>query len=53
MNAEQPYKIKIEDLSFFFGDFAALEEVSMEIRPHEVFGLMGPAKSGKALCSGC
>jgi phosphate transport system ATP-binding protein len=48
MNAEQPYKIKIEDLSFFFGDFAALEEVSMEIRPHEVFGLMGPAKSGKS-----
>jgi len=42
------YKIRLEELSFFFGDFQALDQVSLEIRPREIFGLMGPAKSGKS-----
>jgi phosphate transport system ATP-binding protein len=41
-------KIRLEDLSFFYGDFQALEGVSLTIRPQEIFGLMGPAKSGKS-----
>ncbi len=48
MTEASPYKIRIEDLSFFYGDFQALDRVTLAIRPHEVFGLMGPAKSGKS-----
>jgi phosphate transport system ATP-binding protein len=48
MNDQPTYKIRIEDLSFFYGDFQALDQVTLSIRPQEVFGLMGPAKSGKS-----
>lgn len=41
-------KIRLEHLSFFYGDFQALDEVSFEILNQEIFGLMGPAKSGKS-----
>jgi len=47
MNNE-PYKIRLEELSFFYGDFQALDNVTLDIRPQEIFGLMGPAKSGKS-----
>jgi phosphate transport system ATP-binding protein len=47
MNNESA-KIRIEDLSCFYGDFQALEDISLAIRPREVFGLMGPSKSGKS-----
>ncbi|MEW6657439.1 MAG: phosphate ABC transporter ATP-binding protein [Thermodesulfobacteriota bacterium] len=47
MNAE-PHKIRLEDLSFFYGDFQALNNINLEVRPREIFGLMGPAKSGKS-----
>lgn len=48
MNDELSDKIRLEDLSFFYGDFQALDGVSLAIRPYEIFGLMGPAKSGKS-----
>jgi phosphate transport system ATP-binding protein len=48
MNQETQYKIRVQDLSFFYGDFQALDDISLSIRPREVFGLMGPAKSGKS-----
>ena len=48
MNQQAAEKIRLEELSFFYGDFQALKNVSLEIRPREVFGLMGPAKSGKS-----
>ena len=48
MTEDPQDKIRIEDLSFFYGDFQALDRVTLAIRPHEVFGLMGPAKSGKS-----
>ncbi len=48
MTSEPPYKIRIENLSFYYGDFQALDDINLEIRPREVFGLMGPAKSGKS-----
>lgn len=47
MNNE-PNKIRVEHLSFFYRDFQALKDISLEIRPQEIFGLMGPAKSGKS-----
>jgi phosphate transport system ATP-binding protein len=48
MNQAPSDKIRIEDLSFFYGDFQALDRVTLAIQPHEIFGLMGPAKSGKS-----
>jgi phosphate transport system ATP-binding protein len=48
MNQAPADKIRIEDLSFFYGDFQALDRVTFAIRSNEVFGLMGPAKSGKS-----
>jgi phosphate transport system ATP-binding protein len=48
MIEEPPFKIRIEELSFFYGDFQALDRVTLDIRPREIFGLMGPSKSGKS-----
>jgi phosphate transport system ATP-binding protein len=48
MTEEPPFKIRIEELSFFYGDFQALDRVTLDIRPREIFGLMGPSKSGKS-----
>lgn len=48
MNLEAQFKIRIEHLSFFFGDFQALTDISLDIRHGEIFGLMGPSKSGKS-----
>ena len=41
-------KIRLEHLSFFYGDFQALDDISFEVRAQEIFGLMGPAQSGKS-----
>jgi phosphate transport system ATP-binding protein len=43
-----PAKIRLEDLSFFYGEFQAFRPLTLFIRAHEIFGLMGPAKSGKS-----
>ena len=48
MNQEPQDKIRVEHLSFYYGDFQALDDLSLDIRPREVFGLMGPSKSGKS-----
>ena len=48
MTPETQFKLRIQDLSFWYGAFQALEDISLDIRPREVFGLMGPAKSGKS-----
>jgi phosphate transport system ATP-binding protein len=48
MNQKDQPKIRVEHLSCWYGDFQAIDDLSLEIRPREVFGLMGPAKSGKS-----
>ncbi len=48
MSEQTATKLRLEHLSFFYGDFQALEDISLEVREHEIFGLMGPAKSGKS-----
>ena len=52
MTEDAQSKIRIEDLSCFYGDFQALDGVTLSIQPHEIFGLMGPSKSGKPRSSG-
>ena len=48
MNQEIQDKISLRDLSFFYGDFQAFKNLTLAIRANEIFGLMGPAKSGKS-----
>ena len=46
---DQPQaKIRVEHLSLYYGDFPAIADLSLTIGSREIFGLMGPAKSGKS-----
>jgi branched-chain amino acid transport system ATP-binding protein len=45
--------LKVRDVSKRFGGFAALTEVSVEIRRGERFGLIGPNGSGKTTLINC
>lgn len=40
-------KISVEDVSISYGGNVALAGVSLEVREHEIFGVIGPANAGK------
>mgnify|MGYP006178526525 FL=1 len=40
-------KIRVRDLTIRYGDTVALKDASFEVRENEVFGIIGPANSGK------
>ncbi len=42
-----PSMIKVSDLRVRYGSLEALRGVSLEIRPNEIFAIIGPAQSGK------
>ena len=42
-----PIKIAVKDVTIGYGGVAALSGVSLEVREHEVFGIIGPANAGK------
>ena len=39
--------LKVEDLAISYGDKTALSGVNFEVRHNEIFGIIGPANSGK------
>ncbi len=45
--ATQQPKIEVRDLTIRYGDKVALEGASFEVHEHEIFGIVGPAGSGK------
>jgi phosphate transport system ATP-binding protein len=45
--ASIPTKLAIRDLTIRYGNAVALQGVSLEVREHEIFGIIGPANSGK------
>jgi ABC-2 type transport system ATP-binding protein len=40
--------VRIDDLTKRFGDFVAVDHVSIEVRPGEIFGFLGPNGAGKS-----
>jgi phosphate transport system ATP-binding protein len=42
-----PVKLAARDLSIKYGGTPALSGVSLEVREHEIFGIIGPANAGK------
>lgn len=46
-NVATTLKIETRDLGVRYGDSVALEGVNVGIREHEIFGIIGPANSGK------
>ena len=42
-----PAKLGVENLSIHYGTEPALENVSLDIRENEIFGVIGPANAGK------
>ncbi len=42
-----PPVLEVENLSIRYGDVSALRDVSLTVREHEIFGIIGPANSGK------
>ena len=47
MEVDGATKLQVTDLSISYGKKAALEGVSLEVKEHEIFGIIGPANSGK------
>ena len=48
-----PVKARAEGLSFFYGEFKALKELSIEIRERQVTALIGPSGCGKSTFLRC
>ena len=40
-------KLRVRDLTIRYGDTVALKGASFDVRENEVFGIIGPANSGK------
>ena len=42
-----PYAVETNNLTRRFGDFVAVDRVTLQVAPGEVFGFLGPNGSGK------
>ena len=42
-----PARLEVRDLGIRYGHHVALEGVTLEVRQHEIFGIIGPANAGK------
>lgn len=46
-STQEKIKLGVRDLRIMYGEKTALEGLSLEIREHEIFGIIGPANAGK------
>ncbi len=44
---EKQAKILIQHFQFYYGSFMALKDINLAIRAHQIFAILGPARSGK------
>ncbi len=44
---EAPIKLAVKDVSIYYDGAPALEGVTLDIKEHEIFGIIGPANAGK------
>ncbi len=44
---QAPVKLAVHDLTIRYGNTTALGNVTLEVREHEIFGIIGPANAGK------
>ncbi len=49
-SASSSYAIDVHDLNKSFGDKHVVKDVSLQVRPGEIFGFLGPNGSGKTTC---
>ena len=47
MDEAAAIKLQVQDLAIHYGSFTAISGVNLEIRENEIFGIIGPANSGK------
>ena len=47
VSGEPRIKLAVKDLTISYGKAVALKDVNLEIREHEIFGIIGPANAGK------
>ncbi len=47
VNDTHPVKLEVQDLHIRYGGQQAVNGVSLSIREHEIFGIIGPANAGK------
>ncbi|HYM51580.1 MAG TPA: phosphate ABC transporter ATP-binding protein PstB [Candidatus Limnocylindrales bacterium] len=45
---ETPVKLRAKDLTFFYGSFLALKDITLEIRANRVTAIIGPSGCGKS-----
>jgi phosphate transport system ATP-binding protein len=48
-----PFKIEVRDLRLSYGDKEVIHGISFDIRRNEIFGIIGPAQSGKTSLLRC
>ena len=44
---DQPVKLDVRDVSIYYGSAPAIEHVTLNVKEHEIFGIIGPANAGK------
>lgn len=44
---DRPVKMEVRDVSIYYSDKPAIEDVNLSIKENEIFGIIGPANAGK------
>jgi phosphate transport system ATP-binding protein len=53
VDLENGSKMRAEALTFYYGDFAALQDITMEIRERQITAMIGPSGCGKSTFLRC
>ena len=51
--AQTPAKVRVKDLSFWYGDFNALTGITVDIASHATTAFIGPSGCGKSTFLRC